>query len=756
MIKLLKILSLFLLIVFLSACAQNGRLHLIQEGKTEYAIIVAPGADSIELYAAKELQTYLFEITGVALPLFSDTQGLKYKKIIVAKSDHFHDYSPGIESDILGADGFVIKTQGEDMMIAGGSEKGVLYGVYTFLEDYLGCRMYAPDVLVIPAQSSISIVQIEDVQAPVITFRELHFPIRSSQKYLDWHKLHWKGTNQIDWGMWVHTFDDLVPPEEFYDTHPEYFSETNGLRVPYGQLCLSNPEVFDTLVRRLQLKMDELPRAHYWSVSQNDTYYPCDCEKCTEINKKYGGYSGSMIWFVNQVAAEFPDKTISTLAYQYTRAAPTGIKPAENVNIVLCSIECNRSQPIPDDPRSASFRDDIIDWGRLTDNILIWDYVVQFRNYVNPFPNLHVLQPNLRFFVENNAFLMFQQGSGGSWSEFHELRSYLIAKILWNPDVDLDIVRKDFLDGYYGAAGPFISEYINTMQDALVNSGDGLGIYGYPYDGINGYLSPELIKVYDKIFDQAENAVAGKPEYLDRVRTARLPLEFAVLDLSLRNINDDLTYFIEIDGDRIVREEMRIRLKEFARKAEEYGIERIEEHGTTPSDYVSIIENYLDKSMMENVALNKPVQLLTTHSEQYPVGGGAALTDGLRGLPDYHFNWLGFEGEDLEAIIDLGEQVSITSISADFLQQYYAWIWLPQKLVFSISDDGLGFDVVARLENQASEKESGVFTETFKVDFEPVKARFIKIVAQSRKTCPVWHIGSGLPCWIFIDEIVIE
>ncbi len=118
----------------------------------------------------------------------------------------------------------------------------------------------------------------------------------------------------------------------------------------------------------------------------------------------------------------FPDKIISTLAYQYTRSAPKNVKPLPNVNIMLCSIECNRSMPIAKDPSSASFVKDIKDWTKLTGNILIWDYVVQFRNYISPFPNLRVLQPNLEFFADNGCRLMFQQGSGAALSEFVELR----------------------------------------------------------------------------------------------------------------------------------------------------------------------------------------------------------------------------------------------------------------------------------------------------------------------------------------------
>ncbi len=312
-------------------------------------------------------------------------------------------------------------------------------------------------------------------------------------------------------------------------------------RIPDGQLCLSNPEVYDLVVKGLRERMTEKPEALYWSVSQNDTYKACKCDNCKKEYDEYGGYSGAMVHFVNKVAAEFPDKVISTLAYQYTRSAPDNIKPADNVNIMFCSIECNRSRPLTSDSLSAGFRKDTEDWCKLTDNIFMWDYVVQFRNLVSPFPNLRVLQPNIQYFRDNGMQMMFQQGSGGLISEFVELRTYIIAKLLWNPDADVDAIIDDFVEGYYGPAGKYIRQYIDTMHDALDQSGGDLGIYGYPYDGINTYLTPELIKTYESIFDEAEKAVKNKPDYLERVRIARLPLEFAILDISLRNVNDELT-----------------------------------------------------------------------------------------------------------------------------------------------------------------------------------------------------------------------
>ena len=90
----------------------------------------------------------------------------------------------------------------------------------------------------------------------------------------------------------------------------------------------------------------ERPEADFWSVSQNDTYAPCECAACRALDEAEGGHSGSILAFVNRVAAEFPDQTLSTLAYQYSRSAPRALRPLPNVSIMLCSIECDRSRPI--------------------------------------------------------------------------------------------------------------------------------------------------------------------------------------------------------------------------------------------------------------------------------------------------------------------------------------------------------------------------------------------------------------------------
>ena len=253
-------------------------------------------------------------------------------------------------------------------------------------------------------------------------------------------------------GAGVHTFHRFVPASNYLRSHPAYFALRKGRRLP-TQLCLSNDEVLDIVINTVDSLFKQYPNHGVISVSQDDNQQYCQCEDCMLINDREGSPAGSVIEFVNKVAEQFPDKTISTLAYQYTRTAPKTIKPRENVLITLCSIECDRSGPINE--KCVDFSQDLESWGKLTSNIRIWDYTTQFTNFLAPFPNLYTLQPNIQLFKQNNAKWIFEQHSHHP-SELFELRSYLTSKLLWNPDINPFSTIDDFLQGYYQAAAPFI------------------------------------------------------------------------------------------------------------------------------------------------------------------------------------------------------------------------------------------------------------------------------------------------------------
>lgn len=298
--------------------------------------------------------------------------------------------------------------------------------------------------------------------------------------------------------------------------------------------------------------------------------------------------------------------------------------------------------------------------------------------------------------------------------------------------------------------------YVDKMHNALERSGSTLDIYGYPYDALGSYLTPTLIQEYSRIFDQAERRVKNNPTLFERVRNARLPLEFAILDISLHDVSPTLSYFDKRNGHWTVKHSMRKRLEEFVAHAKRAGIERLEESGTSPDQYARSVAQQLHVSVEGNLAFGKPVSLLTPHSEKYPVGGAKALTDGLHGPNDYHCNWLGFEGEHMDAVIDLGKETLFSSVTIGFLQMWYAWIWLPLRIDVAVSSDGTTYKTLASLPNTVADTTSGAFTKDFTAELGPQEARYIRVTAISRLTCPDWHIGAGQKCWIFADEITIR
>jgi len=519
------------------------KLLLSRQGKSDYRIVISKTAANMEQHAAEELQKFLEEISQAKLPIVTDDSPMTECEIILGVNRHLQTLNIPISFDELGNEGFVLRTVGKHLIIVGGPILGVLYGVYTFLENYLGCRWFSSKVSHIPKQNDIMIGPINDTQKPALDFREVYYSDAMELEFAQRLKLNGNASvirngklfqeHHQGWGLWCHTFFALVSPDKYFQTHPEYFSLVNGQRVANQQLCLTNQDVFKITVDELKKRMEAHPDAQYWSVSQMDWAGNCQCEECKAIDEREDTPMGSLLTFINKLADEFPEKTISTLAYQYTRRPPKTLRPTKNVLIMLCSIECNRSRPIVMDKSSSSFKDDVENWSKICDNLFIWDYVVQFSNLVSPFPNLRVLQPNIQFFVANHATGMFAQGNREVGGEFAELRAYLLVKLLWNPDCNVDELIDDFLRGYYGEAAIPIREYIDKMHDALEQSGKDLLIFGHPTEHLDGYLSPELLAQYDALFDEAEKQVTDDKDVLLRVQTARMPLMYAQLQLGV-------------------------------------------------------------------------------------------------------------------------------------------------------------------------------------------------------------------------------
>lgn len=524
----------------------------IAENRTASVVVVSQGFPR----AAAILAKYLKKITDADFTIQETTT--VYPSIILKCADH-------------GESGFLYRIFDKDIEIEAGNEQAMVYAVYDWLERVVGCRYYSRTYEYIPFDANLTVCFEEHSFSPILQYREIHYRDFFDPEFAEKHKMIPQCKRDENWGFWCHSFQTLCPPEEYFDEHPEYFSLYEGKRVgKNAQLCLSNPDVFDIVLKNLKKHMAENPNAKYWSVSQNDNAAYCQCEKCREMNERDGSPMGSVLNFVNRIAEHFPDKVISTLAYWYTRKAPAITRPAENVHIMLCNIEANRGLPIETDEKSSGSRQELLDWKEICQNVFLWDYCIQFRNLVSPFPNLRVLGPNIRFFVENNVRSLFSQSNREIGGEFHELRGYLLAKLMWDPYINEREVMIDFLNGYYKQAGPVILQYIDLIHDEMEKAGGELNIFGGPLDAKDTYLREELFRQYEALFEEAFSLTQGDADAQFRVKTAALPIYYVGIVLEY--------------GDR---EEKLRRIEKFAEQARKTGLVMVEEWKITVDKFVT-------------------------------------------------------------------------------------------------------------------------------------------------------------------------
>ncbi len=525
-----------LLLAVLASSWSGSALTLSDSGTTSSVIVVDQDATGVELRAAQELSTSLERVTGARFPLVQYPADPPSQCIVVGRGRQAERFASKQELDSLGDEEILIRTSGSRLLLSGGRPRGTQYAVYHFLQRYCGVRWWTPWASHYPQRRDLTLGSIDVRYQPTFESRDPFWHVAFDP---DWAARNFSNSQSarlrpdqggaIVYKGFVHTFYPLVPPEKHFAQHPEWYSEIDGKRTSdHAQLCLSNPELRAFVVKQVKAWLREAPEARIISVSQNDWHKPCACQECKATDDAEGSHAGSLLVFVNHVAAsiaaEFPQVAVDTLAYQYTRKPPKNVKPLPNVIVRLCSIECNFREPL-DHSSNAAFADDIRGWAKICNRLYIWDYTTDFAHYVQPHPNWFVLGANVRFFARHSVRGLFEQGAYQSpGSEMAELRSWVLAQLLWNPDRDDASLIREFLDGYYGAAAPLIAQYLELFHRAS---------QGYNLTCFSSTDTPfhrlEPLRQAETLWEQAEKAVADNMELVRRVRMARLPLHYVWL-----------------------------------------------------------------------------------------------------------------------------------------------------------------------------------------------------------------------------------
>lgn len=506
-----------------------GWIEIAKDGHPQIAIVRQQALLPAELNAIDEFKKTLKEIIGSDIEIVEPQDLNERIPVYIGQGEQTLNLYTEIQWDKLDPEQVIIKINHKGILLAGGRARGTLYAVSTFLQKWCGVRWWTPWATYIPKNPNLGIPEFEYSYKPVFEYREPFWyiafdPIWAVRNRVNGNHFRipdeWGGC--IRYKGFVHTFYTLVPPQEYYDKHPEWFSLIKGKRTAdKAQLCLMNQNLREFVVKKVIEWIQNTPDINIVSVSQNDWAGACECEKCKEIDEQEGSHAGSLLDFVNYVANKikerFPQTSIDTLAYQYTRRPPKNIRPVDNVIVRVCSIECNFREPL-DAQANKTFLQDLIGWAEISKRLYVWDYTTDFANYLQPHPNWYVLGPNIRLFARSNVKGVFEQGAYQSHgAEFAELRAWVLAQLLWDPTQDDRQLIREFLWGYYGAAAPFIQEYMDLMWQSAQ------GYYMRCFAPVNApYLNFKTLSKAEELWDKALAAVRGDGELSLRVRLGKV------------------------------------------------------------------------------------------------------------------------------------------------------------------------------------------------------------------------------------------
>jgi hypothetical protein len=496
-------------------------MKLDKSSSNNTSIVIPGNAPAITEKAASELQKYIKMSIGVNLPIV--TSASTPNQIIIGQGKFVEDLSSDINVQKLGDDGYTILTKGNKLIMAGGSKNGPLYAVYTFLDRYMGFKLFAPGVMKTPQLKNYTVPAINLTEVPDLILREVFYGPARDTLYGNWHKLSYTTFYQPLFKNYAHTSFQILPPSIYFKDHPEYYSLVNGKRQPF-QLDYTNKDVYRLVTGWLSSMMKKTPQFKYWTVSQEDNGNYCQCDNCKRVMDSTGTPGGPLFVFVNNIAKDYWDKNISTLAYSFSRNPPRNMKLQPNLNIFYCA----KVQPYAGLYTTNAYADmqsQLDGWRKLTSNIFVWDYIINYTELQSIYPNILALKPNLDFFLKKGIKGYYAEGNYYPDGEFAELRTYILARSLFIHSMSNNDIVNEFLTGFYGNAAPILNQYIQLTSKQLTGGTD--------------LLTKDMIVNYKNLFDKAKKSVKDNPVYLARVQKEEMNIDYSAVQAYLKMAKKD-------------------------------------------------------------------------------------------------------------------------------------------------------------------------------------------------------------------------
>ncbi|HUX27536.1 MAG TPA: DUF4838 domain-containing protein, partial [Terracidiphilus sp.] len=501
--------SAFLLVVGAALFADPLPLRKAGTGLT---IVTEPSPSSVDRFAARELARYLQKITGASFAVETTAQ-IPAEALVVGRAE-VETVDPQIAQQQLGDDGFIIRRAGGRVLIAGGSGRGTLYGVYAFLEK-LGCRWFAPNFdfygaaggELVPHIAAPAVGDWNIVERPAFKWRKLYIEEGHShttenlKQMIDWMAkarmnvldcpIDYQHLHRTEWDHWRvalipelrkrgilievggHGYPNFLPQEKYFAQHPDWFGMRNGKRTSDPRVVFStaNQDAVRTFVANVENYLHAHPEIDILDV------WPPDGAEWSEAPEDLalGSSSERQMLLLNHLAqalkADFPRLRLQFIAYESYTVPPTEHKPDPGIFMDFCPIDRSFESPLyaSDYEKNEEYFHDLQGWldGVMDpSNVTIYSYITKYAWRSLPILVPHLIVDEARRFHSMGIGGLATYSEPGSWATF-ELDHYITARALWNPQFDVNHELADYTSRRYGAAGPAILAYLRLIEDVV-------------------------------------------------------------------------------------------------------------------------------------------------------------------------------------------------------------------------------------------------------------------------------------------------
>ena len=514
-----RLLFLFCFSAFCFSASAEPQFVIARGKSPNVSICVPKNAPAPTRYAAEELAKYLGRMSGAKFKV-AKGDGAAGKAIVVGAP-----YKGSKPEEIC----LKVSKDGKTLTVTGEGPRGPAFAVYTLLER-LGCGFWTPTNETVPELKEIAVsASLNVVEAPAFEVRQPHGACM-------WEHLDWKIRMRTNGGMYAGTIPEEIGGQRQYDLsqckmnlegddrlcaeHPEWYALRGGRRSSQ-HLCNTNPGVRAELVRRVKERLRENPGLNQIAIGLNDGGEFCQCADCAKVRQRTGGgQSGLELDLCNYVARQFakdyPKVRFLMFAYEGSLRPPQKMKCEPNVDVCVAFIQRNYAR----DPAAGTRNHNEIlgTWAKMTgDNVYIWGYNAQFKDYHLAWPTVDTLGPELRTYRDFKVKGVYMQMADDPGSDMLALRCWLAAKLMWNPDQDEMKLIEEWCNGACGKGGKYVFEWMKTCK--RVREGiKSLGVY--TGDSRDVFKPADILKG-DELLAKAEAATKDDPVKLAEVRRVR-------------------------------------------------------------------------------------------------------------------------------------------------------------------------------------------------------------------------------------------